>query len=235
MSLFKQLGVDVLTRWRSAHSLVLESDEWQGDEELKQLPGLDILLAFEDYSRVREREFEDEMRRKQVHKSRSERKAREAFKVPLSFCLNFLSYAHGCIQALLQECVSSGDIKARSKWKHVYPKFSTDNRYLDMLGKPGSNPIELFWDVVDDLDQKLDAKILIVEAAIQRHNTKLGSNDEGSSQPWSIQPETTEAGFLKVMQENSDEGSAALSPDDLTQIFTTVRLSSANPCFVLTL
>ena len=82
MSLFKQLGVDVLTRWRSAHSLVLESEEWQGDEELKQLPGLDILLAFEDYSRVREREFEDEMRRKQVHKSRSERKSREAFKVP---------------------------------------------------------------------------------------------------------------------------------------------------------
>ena len=81
MSLFKQLGVDVLTRWRSAHSLVLESDDWQNDEELKQLPGLDILLAFEDYSRVREREFEDEMRRKQVHKSRSERKAREAFKV----------------------------------------------------------------------------------------------------------------------------------------------------------
>jgi pre-mRNA-processing factor 40 len=81
MSLFKQLGVDVITRWRSAHSLVLESDEWQSDAELRQLPGLDILLAFEDYSRVREREFEDEMRRKQVNKLRSEREAREAFKV----------------------------------------------------------------------------------------------------------------------------------------------------------
>lgn len=81
MSLFKQLEIDVITRWRSAHSLVLESDEWQSDAELRQLPGLDILLAFEDYSRVREREFEDEMRRKQVNKLRSERKAREAFKV----------------------------------------------------------------------------------------------------------------------------------------------------------
>jgi pre-mRNA-processing factor 40 len=88
MSLFKQLGVDVLTRWRSAHALVLESDEWQSDEELRQLPGLDILLAFEDYSRVREREFEDEMRRKQVNKSRSERKAREAFKVLTKFVLD---------------------------------------------------------------------------------------------------------------------------------------------------
>ncbi len=144
----------------------------------------------------------------------------------LSLPLYFLSYPHGRTQAVLQESVASGDIKARSKWKHVYPKFSTDIRYLDMLGRPGSNPIELFWDVVDDLDQKLDAKIAIVEAAIKRHNTKLSSNVEGSSQQWSIQPETTEADFLKVVQENGDEESAALAPDDLHQIFTTVLFYS---------
>jgi pre-mRNA-processing factor 40 len=122
----------------------------------------------------------------------------------------------------LQELVASGDIKARSKWKQVYPKFSTDNRYLDMLGKPGSNPIELFWDLVDDLDQKLDAKIATVDAAIKRHNTELGSNAEGSSQSWSIQAETTEAEFLKIVQDNGDEESTALSRDELKQIFTTV-------------
>jgi pre-mRNA-processing factor 40 len=100
MSLFKQLGVDVITRWRTAHSLVLESEDWQIDEDLKQLPGLDILLAFEDYSRVREREFEDEMRRKQVNKLRSERKAREAFKVLSRILLSASSplnaYRHFC-------------------------------------------------------------------------------------------------------------------------------------------
>ena len=147
----------------------------------------------------------------------------------LSLHLTSLSCPHGRIQALLQEFVASGDIGARSKWKHVYPKFSSDNRYLDMLGKPGSNPIELFWDVVDDLDQKLDAKIAIVEAAVKRHNTNLGSNVEGSSQQWSIQPETTEADFLKVVQENGDEESATLSPEDLIQIFTTVLLHSLKP------
>ena len=153
----------------------------------------------------------------------------------LSLHFYFLYRPHGRTQALLQEFVASGDIGARSKWKHVYPKFSTDNRYLDMLGKPGSNPIELFWDVVDDLDQKLDAKIVIVEAAIKRHNTELGPNVEGSSQHWSIQPETTEADFLKVVQENGDEESAALSPDDLKLIFTTVLLYFMKLGFVLTL
>jgi pre-mRNA-processing factor 40 len=81
VSLFKELNVDVVTRWRQAHSFLTESDEWHSDAELRKLPTLDILLAFEDYSRVREREYEEQLRRTQVEKTRKERKAREAFKV----------------------------------------------------------------------------------------------------------------------------------------------------------
>lgn len=61
--------------------MVIESEEWKSDDELRKLPTLDILLAFEDYSRVKEREFEEQMRRAQIDKVRSERKVREAFKV----------------------------------------------------------------------------------------------------------------------------------------------------------
>jgi pre-mRNA-processing factor 40 len=104
-----------------------------------------------------------------------------------------------------------------------------------MLGKPGSNPIELFWDIVDDLDQKLDAKIATVEAAIKRHNSKLSSDAEGSSQPWSVQPVTTEAEFLKVVQENGGEETGALSTDELKNIFTTVfYFSTRSSYYVLT-
>ncbi len=81
----------MLTRWRSAHSKVLESDEYRNDEELQKLPNLDILLAFEDYSRVREREFEEQMRRQQVEKTRKERKTREAFKVRALISLSFMT------------------------------------------------------------------------------------------------------------------------------------------------
>lgn len=83
VALFKELDVDVLTRWRKAHEMVLDSEQWQSDAELRNLPTLDILLAFEDYSRVREREFDEQMRRTQVEKTRKERKAREGFKVIL--------------------------------------------------------------------------------------------------------------------------------------------------------
>ena len=61
--------------------MVLESEAWKTDPEIQKLPTLDILLAFEDYSRVREREFEEQMRRAQVEKNRKERKTREGFKV----------------------------------------------------------------------------------------------------------------------------------------------------------
>lgn len=71
----------------------MESDEWRHDQELQKLPTLDVLLAFEDYSRVREREFEEQMRRAQVEKTRKERKAREAFKAnPLLFLARIRSF-----------------------------------------------------------------------------------------------------------------------------------------------
>jgi len=43
------------------------------------------LLAFEDYNRVREREYEEQTRRQQVEKTRKERKAREGFRVHFIF------------------------------------------------------------------------------------------------------------------------------------------------------
>ena len=73
--------MDVLTRWKIAHGMIVESEQYKVDSELQKLPTLDILLAFEDYSRVREREYEEQTRRAQVEKTRKERKAREAFKV----------------------------------------------------------------------------------------------------------------------------------------------------------
>jgi hypothetical protein len=60
------------------------------------------------------------------------------------------------------------------------------------------------------ISNKLDAKIATVEAAIKLYNSKLSSDAEGSSQPWFVQPETTEAEFSKVVQENGDEETAAL-------------------------
>ncbi|PPR00511.1 hypothetical protein CVT26_009897 [Gymnopilus dilepis] len=214
VNLFKELGVDVLTRWRQAHEMLTESEEWRSDPELRKLPTLDILLAFEDYSRVREREYDDQMRRAQVEKTRRERKAREAFR------------------GLLEELIQSGVLKARTKWKEVYPLFKNDNRYLDMLGNPGSNPLELFWDAVDALDQKLDAKVVIVEDAIKRHNARLEQKKDQSEDkdgmdtteaPFVVAPQTTWEQFAGVVSKEADASVKALSDEELQLVFKTLH------------
>ncbi|KAI0819677.1 hypothetical protein BC628DRAFT_1413591 [Trametes gibbosa] len=220
VALFKRLDVDVLTRWRQAHHMVVDSEEWKEDPELQKLPTLDILLSFEDYSRVREREFEEQMRRRQVEKTRKERKAREAFR------------------EILNGLVEAGQIKARTKWKQVYPSFSTDKRYLEMLGNPGSNPIELFWDIVDALDQKLDAKIEVAMGAIQRYNKRPtdedievteeparteSSTNEPSTKSFEVGPETTLEEFVNVVKADIEEAVQNLTEEDLKEIYQSLH------------
>ncbi|PFH51972.1 hypothetical protein AMATHDRAFT_74657 [Amanita thiersii Skay4041] len=211
MALFKQLNVDVVTRWRTAHQLVLESDEWISDQELQKLPTLDILLAFEDYSRVREREYEEQMRRTQVEKTRKERKAREAFK------------------DLLQKFVTEGKIKARSKWKEIYSAIHNDERYLSILGNPGSNPLELFWDVVDGLDQQLDKKIAKVELVFKKQGDAImgdlenGGQDKSSLRGFVVGPETTEEEFNDIVKAHADDTVQDLSREDLREVYNTLH------------
>jgi len=137
---------------------------------------------------------------------------------------------------LLRGLVNSGQLQARTKWKQVYPLFSSDSRYLDLLGKPGSNPLELFWDAVDELDQSLDAKIASAEAAIMRHNVQLEAehgkaaqtsdvSDTTSPKLFAVLPETGQNEFIKVIKENADESVSHLTTDDLSEIYHTVRVT----------
>ncbi|KAF8347783.1 pre-mRNA-processing protein prp40 [Amanita rubescens] len=194
MALFKQLNVDVVTQ------------EYMLDPELQKLPTLDVLLAFEDYSRVREREYEEQMRRAQVEKTRKERKAREAFR------------------DVVRNLVHEGKIKARSKWKEVYPLFRDDERYISMLGNPGSNPLELFWDAVDALDQQLDRKITIVEEVFKNYGVQEEVvSDKAKSKGFVIGSETTEEEFNKVVKAHADEAVRTLTKEDLYEVYKTLH------------
>ena len=121
--------------------------------------------------------------------------------------------------------MESGKIKARTKWKEVYPLFSTDERYLNMLGNPGSNPLELFWDVVDNLDQELDAKIAVVDGAISRYNAQhtTGDNVDTTGQIFAVSPDTSEEEYMKIITEDNHDSVKALSQNDFHSVFITAR------------
>lgn len=102
-----------------------------------------------------------------------------------------------------------------------------------MLGNPGSNPLELFWDAVDALDQKLDAKIVVVEDAIKRFNAKhhpAEAKEEPSDDKmdvdetlFTVTSGTTWDEFADVIRE---DGAAvkALSQEDHQLVFKTVKI-----------
>jgi hypothetical protein len=47
-----------------------------------------------------------------------------------------LTHADVRLQALLQELVDEGKIKAGTKWKAVHPLFKDDERHTNILGTP---------------------------------------------------------------------------------------------------
>ena len=147
--------------------------------------------------------------------------------------------AHGDVrfQALLQELVDQGNIKPGTKWKTVYPLFKDDERYTNILGNPGSGPLELFWDIVDAMDQKLEGKIEIAEGAIKRYNEKHKPNDgmevDGGAAAFKVVIETTAKEFLDVAKTDEDEQVRALTDEELLDVFRAVSsflLFSATRC-----
>lgn len=136
----------------------------------------------------------------------------------------------------MQDLIDNKKIQARSMWKEVYPIFKDDSRYLNMLGNPGSNPLELFWDAVDTLDQKLDAKIVVV-GDVLRQWSPPGSEAEKSKAEgdgdvkmsdtengFVVSVDSKEEEFLKVVNAHATEPVRQLSEGDLHAVFSAVRL-----------
>jgi len=154
--------------------MVIEYEARKTDPEIQKLPTLDILLAFEDYNRVREREFEEQMGSARVGKNRNERKTREGFKVSVAliFHSTTLTHDHVRLQALLRELVDQDKVKSDTKWETAYSLFKDDKRYTDILGGPGSGPPRFFCNIIDVTDQRLEGKIEIAEGVAKRYNEK---------------------------------------------------------------
>ena len=110
----------------------------------------------------------------------------------------------------------------------MYPLFKDDERYTNILGSPGSGPLELFWDIVDAMDQKLEGKIEVVEGAIKRYNERNQPSDgmdvDGGPVAFKVGIETTEKEFLDVIKAGRDEQVRTLTNQELSNVFRAVSL-----------
>lgn len=144
-----------MIQWRVAQEAILQSEDFQNDEDLRKMDDLDMLIVFEEEIKRAEKEAMELKAKQKDEKRRSCRKIRAAY-----------------IQ-LLHELKLAGDIHARTMWKEIYPMLENDERYLNMLGLPGSSPLDLFWDVVDDLQIELEQEQKVVQEFLDERNKKV--------------------------------------------------------------
>jgi len=124
------------TTWARAQELYIAHPLYQEDDDLQKMDQLDFLVTFEEYVLKLEKERADKLIVERDQRRRIERQNRDAFK------------------GLLKELKDNGKITPKTKWTDIYPSIRDDNRLLNMLGQPGSTPLDLFRDLVDDLEEQ---------------------------------------------------------------------------------
>lgn len=154
-SLIRQLPITVSTRWRDARNMIIESPQFKADKSLQNIEDIDILEIYDDYSTSLIREHGENMRKAQSEKARRARKARDGFR------------------ELLAEMEAKGQLTSRMKWKEFLPLVQDKEAYENLLGMPGSSPLDLFRDVVDDIAEAVGEAIKRVMAAAENNDHKI--------------------------------------------------------------
>ncbi|KAL1966506.1 hypothetical protein VTN77DRAFT_4428 [Rasamsonia byssochlamydoides] len=190
VTILKALDLGPYTRWSEVQGVLESNERIQNDDKFKTLSKSDILTAFENHIKSLERSFNDARQQQKAAKARRERHNREQF------------------IELLKELRSQGKIKAGSKWMNIYPLIKDDPRYVAMLGQPGSTPLDLFWDMVEEEERSLRGP----------RNDVLDVLDD---KRYEITPKTTFEEFTSVMA--TDRRTANIDSDTLQLIFQRIQ------------
>ncbi|XP_056320667.1 pre-mRNA-processing factor 40 homolog A [Danio aesculapii] len=177
-------NVTYRTTWSEAQQYLLDNPTFAEDEELQNMDKEDALICFEEHIRALEKEEEDEKQKTLLRERRRQRKNRESF------------------QKFLDELHDHGQLHSMSAWMEMYPTISADIRFSNMLGQPGSTPLDLFKFYVEDLkaryhdEKRIIKDILKDKGFLVEINT--GFEDFGSVISSDKRATTLDAGNIKL-------------------------------------
>ncbi|XP_053554281.1 pre-mRNA-processing factor 40 homolog A [Bombina bombina] len=126
-------NVTYCTTWSEAQQYLMDNPTFAEDEELQNMDKEDALICFEQHIRALEKEEDDEKQKGSLRDKRRQRKNRESF------------------QVFLDELHEHGQLHSMSSWMELYPTISSDIRFANMLGQPGSTALDLFKFYVEGL------------------------------------------------------------------------------------
>lgn len=130
--MLQALIIDPDTKWADAKERIMESERFKSDPKFQSLGLVDVLNAFDSHMRSLDRVANEERQQQKKLRTRRERQVRDSYKL------------------LLQEMIKQGKLTSATKWKDLHPFIENDERYLKVLGLPGSTPVQLFWDTIED-------------------------------------------------------------------------------------
>ncbi|KAM3846700.1 pre-mRNA-processing factor 40 homolog B isoform 3-T3 [Vipera latastei] len=181
--------VSFQTTWSEAQQYLMDNPSFAEDEDLQNMDKEDALICFEEHIRTLEREEEEERERGRLRERRQQRKNREAF------------------QAFLDELHENGRLHSMSTWMELYPSLSTDRRFANMLGQPGSTPLDLFKFYVEDLKARF-------------HDEKKIIKDILKDRSFSVEVNTTFEDFAHVI--SFDKRAATLDAGNIKLTFNSL-------------
>ncbi|KAG4303123.1 hypothetical protein PCANB_000517 [Pneumocystis canis] len=189
-ALLESLKLKPYSRWSSAQVKFREHPEFKSNPKFQILSNLDILIVYESHIKELERAYVDERQANKAKKHRAERKNREAF------------------VDLLQNLYHEKKIGPGTKWMTIYPLIKNDIRYKNMLGQPGSTPLDLFWDIVEEAEREM------------RHKRNI-AHDIMEEQKFDFNEKTTLPQFTEIIRK--DKKGLEFSESTLSFIYDMLR------------
>ena len=153
----RMTGIRFSTTWEQAQQMLLDNPAFADDDELLAMDKEDALIVFEDHIRELEKEEEQEKEKERKRIKRSQRKNRDAM-----------------IQ-VLDELHEAGKLTSMSLWVELYPTISADIRFTQMLGQPGSTPLDLFKFYVEDLKSRFYSEKKIIKEILKEKSYEMST------------------------------------------------------------
>ncbi|GAB6030459.1 hypothetical protein CHUAL_007326 [Chamberlinius hualienensis] len=145
------------TTWQDAQVLLLDNPTFAEDTELLSMDKEDALIVYEEHIRQLEQDEEEEREREKRRIKRQQRKTRDAF------------------LALLDDLHDQGKLTSMSLWVELYPIISADLRFTNVLGQPGSTPLDLFKFYVEDLKARFHDEKKVIKEILKDKNFEFAA------------------------------------------------------------
>lgn len=182
---FKQvlsaLDLNLGTRWTDVEAKMLPSHMDKLSISPQDLPKIDMLLAFEEHMQTVERTHHAEKRQQKVRLRRQQSKTREAY------------------VEMLKKMRAEGLIDVGTKWKTVHGLIKDRTEFLSMIGQEGSSPMDLFWDICEEIEQDLREKKSIAQDVLESKEEVVAADSDFSSFSNLMQSDNRTSQFSRLM------------------------------------